>query len=157
MITYDPSNKELNGTPPYFGNEYSTALKCVSLVVELIAHSILSLVHIPLIIPSETLLQERDEVFKEIKDAGEDVARSSPHLLQGDMNIHPLSFHEFLEEEWNWEERPEEIKAMLEVVTPAYCHHLDVFSNVKEEKLPQHRPCDHHIALEGSLPSVGVI
>ncbi|MBW0519289.1 hypothetical protein O181_059004 [Austropuccinia psidii MF-1] len=34
---------------------------------------------------------------------------------------------------------------------------MDVFFKVKAEKLPPHHVCDHHIALEGSLPPVGVI
>ncbi|MBW0489043.1 hypothetical protein O181_028758 [Austropuccinia psidii MF-1] len=43
------------------------------------------------------------------------------------------------------------------VVPPAYHQYLNVFSEVKAEKLPPHCPCDHHIELEGLLPPVGVI
>ncbi|MBW0591346.1 hypothetical protein O181_131061 [Austropuccinia psidii MF-1] len=98
----------------------------------------------PSIIPSQSLLPLRDEVFKEIKDVGEDVAISSLHLFQGDMDLPPLSFHSSLEEH-------------LKVIPPAYHQYLDVFSKVKAEKLPPHSACDHHIELEGLLPPVGVI
>ncbi|MBW0557784.1 hypothetical protein O181_097499 [Austropuccinia psidii MF-1] len=43
-------------------------------------------------------------------------------------------------------------------VVPSVSHqYLDGFSNLKAEKLPPHCACDHHIELEGFLPSVGVI
>ncbi|MBW0470463.1 hypothetical protein O181_010178 [Austropuccinia psidii MF-1] len=103
-----------------------------------------------------SLLLSRDKGFKEIKDVGEDVAISSLHLIQGDMDLPPLSFHASLEEQWDKEEEPEEIETVLKVVPPAYHQYLDVFSKVKEEKLPAHRACDHHIKLEGFLPPVGV-
>ncbi|MBW0522488.1 hypothetical protein O181_062203 [Austropuccinia psidii MF-1] len=106
---------------------------------------------------SQSSLQLRDEVFKEIKDVGEDVAISSLHLFQGDMDLPPLSFHASLEEQWDEEEEPEEIEIVLKVVCPDYHQYLDVFSKVKEEKLPPHHAFDHHIELEALLPSVGVI
>ncbi|MBW0568845.1 hypothetical protein O181_108560, partial [Austropuccinia psidii MF-1] len=59
-----------------------------------------------------SLLPLRDEVFKEIKDVGQDVAISSLHLFQGDMDLPPLSFHESLEEQWDEEEEPEEISML---------------------------------------------
>ncbi|MBW0482685.1 hypothetical protein O181_022400 [Austropuccinia psidii MF-1] len=107
--------------------------------------------------PSQSLLESRDEVFKEIKDVGEDNAISSLHLFHGDMNLPPLSFHTTLEEQWNNEEEPEEIEIVLKVVPPAYHQCLNVFSKVKTEKLSPHRACDNHIELEGLLPPVGVI
>ncbi|MBW0510677.1 hypothetical protein O181_050392 [Austropuccinia psidii MF-1] len=107
--------------------------------------------------PSQSFLESRDEVFKEIKDVGEDVAISSLHLFQGNMDLHPLSFHASLEEQWDEDEVPEEIKTVLKIVPPAYNQYLDVFSKVKAEKRPPHRACDHHITLEGLLPPVGVI
>ncbi|MBW0577199.1 hypothetical protein O181_116914 [Austropuccinia psidii MF-1] len=73
------------------------------------------------------------------------------------MDLPPLSFHVFLEEQWEHEEEPEEIETVLKVVPPAYHQYLDVFSKVKAEKLPPHRACDHHIELEGLLPPIGVI
>ncbi|MBW0548084.1 hypothetical protein O181_087799 [Austropuccinia psidii MF-1] len=107
--------------------------------------------------PSQSLLKSRDEVFKEIKDVGEDVAISSLHLFQGDMDLPRLSFHASLEEQWDEEEEPEEIKTGLKVVPPTYHQYLDVLSKVKEEKLPPHCTCDHHIELEGLLTPVGAI
>ncbi|MBW0476794.1 hypothetical protein O181_016509 [Austropuccinia psidii MF-1] len=102
--------------------------------------------------PSQSLLKSRDEVFKDIKDVGEDFAISSLHLFQGDMDLPPLSFHASLEEKWDEEKEPEEIETVLMVVPPAYHQYLDVFSKVKEEKLPPHHACDYHIELEGLLP-----
>ncbi|MBW0560179.1 hypothetical protein O181_099894 [Austropuccinia psidii MF-1] len=102
--------------------------------------------------PSQSLLESRDEVFKETKH----VSISSLHLFQGDMYLPPLFFHASLEEQWD-EEEPEEIETVLKVVPPAYHQYLDVFSRVKEEKLPPHCACDHHIELEGLLPPVDVI
>ncbi|MBW0484193.1 hypothetical protein O181_023908 [Austropuccinia psidii MF-1] len=73
------------------------------------------------------------------------------------MDLPPLSFHPSLEEQWDWEEEPEEIETVLKVVPPAYHQSLDVLSKVKAEKPPPHRACNHHIKLEGLLPPVGVI
>ncbi|MBW0491761.1 hypothetical protein O181_031476 [Austropuccinia psidii MF-1] len=107
--------------------------------------------------PSQSLLRSRDEVFKVIKDVGEDVSISSLHLFQGDIDLPPLSFHASLEEQWDEEEEPEEIETVLKVVPASYHQYLDVFSKVKAEKLPPQCACDHHIKLEGLLPPVGVI
>ncbi|MBW0530783.1 hypothetical protein O181_070498 [Austropuccinia psidii MF-1] len=138
-------------------NEFATAVSSVSLVGELKTPSLPPSFHIPSIIPSQSLLPSRDEVFKEIKDVGEDVAISSLHLFQGDMDLPPLSFHASLGEKWDEEEEPEEIETVLKVVPPAYHQYLDVFSKVKAEKHPPHCACDHHIELEGLLPPIGVI
>ncbi|MBW0553119.1 hypothetical protein O181_092834 [Austropuccinia psidii MF-1] len=73
------------------------------------------------------------------------------------MDLPPLSFHASLEEQWDEEEEPEEIEAVLKVVPPAYHQYLDVFSKVKAEKLPPPHACDHHIKLEGLLPPIGAI
>ncbi|MBW0470196.1 hypothetical protein O181_009911 [Austropuccinia psidii MF-1] len=86
-----------------------------------------------------------------IKDVGEDVAISSLHLFQGDIDLPSLSFHASLEEE------PEEIETVLKVVPPADHQYWDVFSNLKAEKFPPHCTCDHHIELEGLLPTAGFI
>ncbi|MBW0464438.1 hypothetical protein O181_004153 [Austropuccinia psidii MF-1] len=85
-----------------------------------------------------------------------EVAISSLHLFQEDMDLPPLSFHASLEEQWDEEEEPEYIEAALKVLPPAYHQYLDVFSKVKAEKLSPHCTCDHHIKLEGLLPPVGV-
>ncbi|MBW0468387.1 hypothetical protein O181_008102 [Austropuccinia psidii MF-1] len=107
--------------------------------------------------PSQSLLPSRDEVYKEIKDFGEDVAISSLHFFQGNMDLPPLSFHASLEEQLDDEEDTEEIEAVLRVVPPASYHYLDLFSMVKAEKRPPNHDCDHHIKLEGLLPEVYVI
>ncbi|MBW0572878.1 hypothetical protein O181_112593 [Austropuccinia psidii MF-1] len=107
--------------------------------------------------PSQSLLKSRDEVYKEIRDFVEDVAISSLHLFQGDMDLPPLSFHASLEEQWDEEEEPEKIETVLKVVPPAYHQYLDLFSKVKAEKLAPHHACDHHIELQGLLPPVGVV
>ncbi|MBW0474345.1 hypothetical protein O181_014060, partial [Austropuccinia psidii MF-1] len=157
FITYDSSHKDSSGITSSTSNDFATAVKSVSLVGELKTPSLPPSVHIPSIIPSQSLLPSRDEVFKEIKDFGEDVSISSLHLFQEDMDLPPLSFHASLEEQWDEEEEPEEIETVLKVVPPAYHQYLDVFSKIKEEKLPPHHTCDHHIEPEGPLPPVGVI
>ncbi|MBW0547768.1 hypothetical protein O181_087483 [Austropuccinia psidii MF-1] len=73
------------------------------------------------------------------------------------MDLPPLSFHAFLEEQWDEKEEPEEIETVLEVVPPAYHKYLDLFSKVKAEKRSPHRACDHHIELKGLLPPAGVL
>ncbi|MBW0478782.1 hypothetical protein O181_018497 [Austropuccinia psidii MF-1] len=138
-------------------NEFATAVNSVSLVSEVKTPSLCSSVHIPPIIPSQSLLPSRNEVFTEIKDVGEDVAISSLHLFQGDMDLSTLSFHAFLKEQWADREEPEEIQTVLKVVPPSYHQNLDLFSKVKAEKILPHHTCDHHIELEGSISPVCVI
>ncbi|MBW0565738.1 hypothetical protein O181_105453 [Austropuccinia psidii MF-1] len=104
--------------------------------------------------PSKLLLPSRDEVLKEIKDVEEDVSISSLHLFQGDMNLTPLPFNASLEEQWDEEGKQEEIETVLKVVPPTYHQYFNVFSKVKEEKLPPHHTCDNDIKLEGLLPPV---
>ncbi|MBW0489482.1 hypothetical protein O181_029197 [Austropuccinia psidii MF-1] len=157
FITYDSSHKESIGIKPSASNSLATALNSVALVGEIKTPSLPSSVHIPSIIPSQSLLQSGYEVFEEIKDVGEDVPISLLHLFQGDMELPPLSFHASLKEKWDEEEEPEEIETVLKVVPPAYHQYLDVFCKVKAEKLPPQHACDHHIELEGLLPPVGVI
>ncbi|MBW0546783.1 hypothetical protein O181_086498 [Austropuccinia psidii MF-1] len=92
---------------------------------------------------------KKSEILKELKDFGEDVAISSLNLFQGDMNLPLLSFHASLEEKWDEEEEPEEIKTVFKVVPPTYHPYLDLFPKVKSEKLPPHHSCDHYIELRG--------
>ncbi|MBW0522295.1 hypothetical protein O181_062010 [Austropuccinia psidii MF-1] len=92
-----------------------------------------------------------------MKNVGEGVAISTLHLFQADMDPPPLSFHPSLEEKWDEEEEPEEIKNVLKVVPRAYHQYLDVFSKVKAEKPHPHHACDHHSKFEGLLPPLGVI
>ncbi|MBW0483767.1 hypothetical protein O181_023482 [Austropuccinia psidii MF-1] len=73
------------------------------------------------------------------------------------MDLPPASYHDCLEELWDEEEESEDIETVTKVFPSVYDQYLHVFSKVKEEKLPPHCACDHHIELEGSLPSVGAI
>ncbi|MBW0550104.1 hypothetical protein O181_089819 [Austropuccinia psidii MF-1] len=157
LITYDYSHKDFSGILPSASDDFATAVNSVALVGELETPSLPSSVHIPSIIPSQSLLPLRDAVFKEIKDVGEDLAISSLHLFQGDMDPCPLSFHSSLEEQCDEEEEPEQIETVLKVVPPSYHQYYDVFSMVKAEKRSPHCACDHHIKLEGLLPPIGVI
>ncbi|MBW0547022.1 hypothetical protein O181_086737 [Austropuccinia psidii MF-1] len=152
LVTYDSSHKDSSGMNSSSSNALATAVNSVAMVGELKTPSLPSSVHIPSIMPSQSLLKSRDEILKEIKYVGEDVAISSLHLFQGDMYLPPLSFHASLEEQWDEEGEPEEIATGLKVVPPAYHQYLEVFSKVKAEKLPPHRTCDDHIELEGLLP-----
>ncbi|MBW0501127.1 hypothetical protein O181_040842 [Austropuccinia psidii MF-1] len=73
------------------------------------------------------------------------------------MDLPPSSYRDSLQELWDEEEEPKEVKTVMKVVPSVYHQYLDVFSKVKAEKPSPHRTCDHHIKLEGSLPPVGVI
>ncbi|MBW0500119.1 hypothetical protein O181_039834 [Austropuccinia psidii MF-1] len=73
------------------------------------------------------------------------------------MDLPPLSFHASLENQWDYEEEPEEIETVLKVVPSADHQYLNVLSKVKAEKLPPHHAWYHHIKLESLLPPVGVI
>ncbi|MBW0481935.1 hypothetical protein O181_021650 [Austropuccinia psidii MF-1] len=106
----------------------------------------------------QSLLPSRDEVFKSMKDAGGDNSVSSFHLLHGNVDFPPSSYNnDFLEKVWDEEEEPEEIETVMKIFPSYYHRYLDLLSKVKEEKIPPHCACDHHIKLEGSLPAVGVI
>ncbi|MBW0531528.1 hypothetical protein O181_071243 [Austropuccinia psidii MF-1] len=146
-------NKDSSGIDSFTSNDLSTAVNSVALVGELKTPSLVSSVNIPSIFPSQSLLPSRDEVLKDIKEVGEDVAISSIHLFQWDMNLPPLALDASPEEQWD-EEEPEEIVTMLKVVPPAYHQYLDVLSKVTSEKPPPHCTSDHHIKLEGLLPPV---
>ncbi|MBW0465670.1 hypothetical protein O181_005385 [Austropuccinia psidii MF-1] len=122
-MTYDSS-----GIYSSTSNDFSTSVKSVHLVGELKTPSLPSSVHIPSIIPFQSLLSSGNEVLKERKYFGNAVAIYSLHLFQGVMDLPPLSFHASLEEQWDDEEEPEEIETVLKVVTPAYHHYLDLFS-----------------------------
>ncbi|MBW0483619.1 hypothetical protein O181_023334 [Austropuccinia psidii MF-1] len=84
FITYDYS-----GITSSTSNDFATAVNSVDLVGELKTPSLPPSVCIPSIIPSQSVLQSRNEVFKEIEDVGEDSAISSLHLFQGDMDLPP--------------------------------------------------------------------
>ncbi|MBW0487889.1 hypothetical protein O181_027604 [Austropuccinia psidii MF-1] len=84
LITYDSSGIKYSAS-----NALDTAVNNFALAGELKKPSLPSSVHIPSIMPSKSSLQSRYEVFKEIKDVLEDVAMSSLHLFQGDMDLPP--------------------------------------------------------------------
>ncbi|MBW0539456.1 hypothetical protein O181_079171 [Austropuccinia psidii MF-1] len=107
LIPYDSSHKDSSGIKSSASNSLATAVNSVALVGEIKTPSLPSSVHIPSIMPSQSLLKSRDEVFKEIKYVGEAVTISSLHLFKGDMDLPPLSFHASLEEQWDEEEEPE--------------------------------------------------
>ncbi|MBW0554278.1 hypothetical protein O181_093993 [Austropuccinia psidii MF-1] len=108
-----------------------------------------SSVHIPSLNSHQSLLSSSDEFSKEIQDVGEDNSVSSLHLLFGNMDLPPSSYHDSLEELWDEEKEPEEVETVMKIVTSVYQQYLDVFSKVKAEKYPPHPACDYHIKLEG--------
>ncbi|MBW0490807.1 hypothetical protein O181_030522 [Austropuccinia psidii MF-1] len=152
LITFNADNKGYYYPSESFSNEVSSAESCAALVGDSRTPSFPSSVHIPSLNFHKSLLPSRDGVFKDIQDVGEDNSVSSLHLFFGNTDLPPSSYHDSLEELWDEEEEPEEVETMMKVVPSAYHKLLDVFSKVKEEKLPP-----HHIELEGSLPPVGVI
>ncbi|MBW0516633.1 hypothetical protein O181_056348 [Austropuccinia psidii MF-1] len=72
LINYDSS-----GITSSTNNYFSTSVNSLALVGELKTPCLPPSVYIPCIIPSQSLLLSRDEVFEEIKDVGEDAAISS--------------------------------------------------------------------------------
>ncbi|MBW0511791.1 hypothetical protein O181_051506 [Austropuccinia psidii MF-1] len=89
LITYDSSHNHSSGINSSASNALATAINSVALVGELKTPSLPLSVHIPSIMPSQSLLKSRYEVFKEIKDVGEDISISSLHLFQGNMDLPP--------------------------------------------------------------------
>ncbi|MBW0532924.1 hypothetical protein O181_072639 [Austropuccinia psidii MF-1] len=157
LITFNADDKDYYDPSKSFSNEFYSAKSCAALVGDSRKPSFPSSVHIPSLNLHQSLLSFREEVFKEIQDVGEDNSVSSLHLFFGNMDLPPSSYHDSLEELWDEEQEPEEVETVRKVVASAYHQYLDVFSNVKSEKLPSHNACDHHIELEGSLPPAGVI
>ncbi|MBW0464455.1 hypothetical protein O181_004170 [Austropuccinia psidii MF-1] len=110
LLTYDPSNKACSGIISYSCNDSTTAVNSVSLVGELKEHSLPSSVHIPPKMSSQSLLPLIYDVFKKIKDVEEDLAISSLHLFQGDMDLPSSCFHAYLEEQWDDEKNQRKLK-----------------------------------------------
>ncbi|MBW0565997.1 hypothetical protein O181_105712 [Austropuccinia psidii MF-1] len=157
LITFNADKKDYYDPSNSFGNDFSSAKSYAALVGDSRTPSFPSSVHIPSLNSHQSLLSSRDVVFKEIQDVVEDNPVYSLHPFLGNMDLSPSSYHDSLEELWNEEEVPEEIETVMKVVPSFYHHYLDVLSKTKAEKLPPHRTCDHHIELEGSLPTVEVI
>ncbi|MBW0481910.1 hypothetical protein O181_021625 [Austropuccinia psidii MF-1] len=140
LITFNADHKYYYDTLKSFSKNLSSAKLCAGLVGDSRAPSFPSSVHIPSLNSHQSLLSSRDEVFKEIQDVGEDNYVSSLHLFFGNMDLPPSSYHDSLEELWDEEEEPEEIKMVMKVVPSVYHQYLDVFSKLKAEKLPPHMP-----------------
>ncbi|MBW0556603.1 hypothetical protein O181_096318 [Austropuccinia psidii MF-1] len=157
LITFNADQKDYYDLSKSFSNDFYSAKSCAALVGNSRTASFPSSVHIPSLNSHQSLLSSRDEVFKEIQDVGEDNSVYSLHILFGNMDLPPSSYHDSLEELWDEEEEPEEIEKVIKVFPSVYHQYLKVFSKLKAEKLPPHGTCDHHIKLERSLPSAGVI
>ncbi|MBW0531560.1 hypothetical protein O181_071275 [Austropuccinia psidii MF-1] len=157
LITFNADHKAYSDPSNSFCNVFSSAKLCAALIGDSKSSSFPSSVHISSINSPQSLPLSGDEVFKEIQDSGEDNSVSSLHLFLGNMDLPPSSYHDSLEELWDEEEEPKEIKTIFRVVPSTYHQYLNVLSKVKAEKLSPHRACDDHIELEGSLPPVGVI
>ncbi|MBW0480053.1 hypothetical protein O181_019768 [Austropuccinia psidii MF-1] len=157
MISFDAYHKDCYDPSNSFSNDFPSAKSCAALVSDSRTPSFPSSVHIPSLNSHKSLLFYGDEVFKEIPDVGGDNSVSSLHAFFGNMDLPPSSYHDSLEELWEEEGEPEEIKTVINVVPSADHQYLDVFSKVKGDKLPPNCARDHHIELEGSLPPVGVI
>ncbi|MBW0530254.1 hypothetical protein O181_069969 [Austropuccinia psidii MF-1] len=107
FIIYDSSHKGSSGINPSTSTDLYSSVNSVPLVSELKTPSLPPSVHIPSVIPSQSLLLSRDEFLKDIKDVGENIAIYSFHLFQGDMDLPPLPFHVFVVERLDEEEEPE--------------------------------------------------
>ncbi|MBW0526202.1 hypothetical protein O181_065917 [Austropuccinia psidii MF-1] len=157
LITFNADHKDYYDPSNSFSNDFFSAKSCAALVGDSRTPSFPSSVHIPSLNSHTPLLSSRNEVFKDIKDVGEDNSVSLLHLFFGNMDLPPSPYHDSLEELGDEEEEQEEVETVIKVVPSAYNQYLDVFSKVKAEKLPPHYACDNHIELEGALPPVGVI
>ncbi|MBW0522782.1 hypothetical protein O181_062497, partial [Austropuccinia psidii MF-1] len=155
LITFNADHKDYYDPSNPFINSFSSANSCESLVGYSRTPSFASSGHIPSLNSHQSLLSSRYEVFKEIQDVREDNSVSSLNLFLGNMDLPPSSCHDSLEQLWDEEEEPEQIESMMKVVPYAYPHYSNVFSKVKENKLPPHHTCDHHMELKGSLPKLG--
>ncbi|MBW0557116.1 hypothetical protein O181_096831 [Austropuccinia psidii MF-1] len=92
FITYDSSHKDSSGIKSSTSNDSAISVNSVSLVGELKTPSVPPSVHIPPIMPSQSLLTSIDELFQKLKDFGEDFAIPSLHLFQRNTDLPPLSF-----------------------------------------------------------------
>ncbi|MBW0537282.1 hypothetical protein O181_076997 [Austropuccinia psidii MF-1] len=149
-ITFNPDHKHYYDPSQSFSNEISSGNTSAALVVDSGTQSFCISVHIPPLNSHQSLLSSRDEVFKEVRDFGEDNFISLPHLFHGNLNLPPSSHCDSLEELWDEEEEPEEIETVMKIVPSTDHHYLDLFSSLKAGKPPSHHSCDHNIKLEGS-------
>ncbi|MBW0511668.1 hypothetical protein O181_051383 [Austropuccinia psidii MF-1] len=72
LITFNGPHKDYYDPSKYSRNDFSSAKSCASLVGDSRTPSFPSSVHIPCLNSPQSSLPYRDEVFKDIKDVGED-------------------------------------------------------------------------------------
>ncbi|MBW0518150.1 hypothetical protein O181_057865 [Austropuccinia psidii MF-1] len=109
LITFNADHKYYYDPYEFSSNDFYSYKSCAVLVGDSRRLSFPSSVHIPSFNSSQSLLSARDEVFKEIKDFGEDNSVSSLHLSLGNVDLPPSSYHDSLEELWDEDKEPEEI------------------------------------------------
>ncbi|MBW0482180.1 hypothetical protein O181_021895 [Austropuccinia psidii MF-1] len=101
LITFNSGHKDYYDPSKSFSNDFSSAKSCAALAGDYRTTSFPSSVHIPCLNSHQSLLSSRDELFKEIKDVGEDNLVTSLHLFFGNMDLPPSSYHESLGEFWD--------------------------------------------------------
>ncbi|MBW0511931.1 hypothetical protein O181_051646 [Austropuccinia psidii MF-1] len=106
LITFNSDHKDYYDPSKSSSNDFSSAKSCSALVGDSRTPSFLSSVHLPSLNSHQSLLQSRNEVFKEIQYVGEDNSVSSLPLFFGNMDLPPSSYHDSLEELWEEEEEP---------------------------------------------------
>ncbi|MBW0508141.1 hypothetical protein O181_047856 [Austropuccinia psidii MF-1] len=89
LITFNADHKDYYDPSKSFSNDFSSAKSCAALVGDSRTSSFPSSVHIPSINSPHSLPLPGEEVFKEIKDVGEDNFVSSLHLFFGNMDLPP--------------------------------------------------------------------
>ncbi|MBW0486272.1 hypothetical protein O181_025987 [Austropuccinia psidii MF-1] len=87
LITFNADNKDYYDPSKSFSFDLSSSKSCAALVGDSRTPSFPSSVHIPSLNSHPSLLSSRDEVLKEIQDAGEDNSVSSLHLSFGNMDL----------------------------------------------------------------------
>ncbi|MBW0545143.1 hypothetical protein O181_084858 [Austropuccinia psidii MF-1] len=91
MITLNPDHKDYYDPSEYSSTFVSSSNTCAAV----------------------SLLSPRDEVFKDMKDVGEDNSISPLQLFHGNVYLPHSSYHESLERFCNREEEQEKIEAMI--------------------------------------------
>ncbi|MBW0495873.1 hypothetical protein O181_035588 [Austropuccinia psidii MF-1] len=93
LITYDSGHKDSSGIISFTSSDFATAVNSAALVGELNTPSLPPSVHIPSIIPSQSLLPSIDEVFKEIKDDEEE----DPEEIETVLKVVSPAYHKYLD------------------------------------------------------------
>ncbi|MBW0503127.1 hypothetical protein O181_042842 [Austropuccinia psidii MF-1] len=109
IITFNADQKDYSDCLTSFSNDVSSAKSFAALVGDSRTPSFPASVHILPLNSHQSLLSSRDEVFKYIQDVGEDNSVFSLHLLFGNRDLLPSSYHDSLKGWWNEEKEPEEI------------------------------------------------